>query len=283
MQIEILGSGGAITIPRPGCSCRLCREAREKGPPYARSGPAVFVHGPNALVDTPEEIKDQLNRADIDRVPACFYSHWHPDHLMGRRLWEMNIDWRHWPPEGKHTDIYLPERVARDFRQYLGSWDHLEFFQDKGIVALHVVANGETVNLGDYRITPFPLAEAFVYAFIIEGDGKRALIAPDELLGWKPDRLLGHFDLALVPMGVVDVNPLTGAQNIPAEHPVLALEATFRQTLDILRSVDADRLIMTHIEEPDGMSYDDLLQLEQKLAKDGWSIRFAYDGMMLHV
>ena len=47
VQVEILGSGGAVTIPRPGCGCRVCVEARGEGLPYARSGPSVFVHGPD--------------------------------------------------------------------------------------------------------------------------------------------------------------------------------------------------------------------------------------------
>ena len=66
VRVEILGSGGAVTIPRPGCSCRVCVEAREKGVPYARTGPSVFVHGPDVLIDTPEEAKQQLNRSQVD-------------------------------------------------------------------------------------------------------------------------------------------------------------------------------------------------------------------------
>src|SRR5262249_56693887 len=70
LKVEILGSGGAVTIPRPGCSCRVCVEAREKGVPYARTGPSVFVHGPDVLIDTPEEAKQQLNRSQVTRIAA---------------------------------------------------------------------------------------------------------------------------------------------------------------------------------------------------------------------
>lgn len=115
MQIEFLGTGGAITTPRPGCDCRICAQAREKGLPYARTGPSVFVHGPDVLIDTPEEIKNQLNRSRVTRIGACFYSLWHPDHTMGRRVWEANYDWRHWPPQHRPTPIYLPQQVAEDF------------------------------------------------------------------------------------------------------------------------------------------------------------------------
>ena len=128
MRIEFLGTGGATTIPRPGCRCRVCVEARQRGVPYSRSGPAVFVHGPDILIDTPEEIKDQLNRAGIERINAGTYSHWHPDHTMGRRIWEaLNVDFRNWPPSGDTTDIYLPEQVAIDFQSWLGLQEHFDF------------------------------------------------------------------------------------------------------------------------------------------------------------
>src|SRR4051812_46398689 len=151
MQVEILGSGGAATIPRPGCTCRVCAEAREKGGRYARTGPSTFVHGPNILFDTPEESKFQLERARIGEIAACFYSHWHPDHTMGRRVWETrNGDFRTWPREVKRplvTDLYLPQQVAHDFGTWLGGMAHLEFMRDRGWIRIHELRDGETVDI----------------------------------------------------------------------------------------------------------------------------------------
>ena len=76
MQIEILGSGGAVTTPKPLCECRICMEAREKGIPYSRSGPSVFIHGPNLLIDTPEDIFLQLNRAEIKKINLSRSMQW---------------------------------------------------------------------------------------------------------------------------------------------------------------------------------------------------------------
>jgi phosphoribosyl 1,2-cyclic phosphate phosphodiesterase len=70
LRFEFLGSGGAFPPPRPGCDCRVCREARERGVPYGRGGPSLFVHGPDILFDTPEEIRDLLVRAGVGRVAA---------------------------------------------------------------------------------------------------------------------------------------------------------------------------------------------------------------------
>ena len=162
MRVEILGSGGAATIPRPGCQCRVCVEAREKGGRFARTGPSTFVHGPNILFDTPEESKFQLERARIGDIAACFYSHWHPDHTMGRRVWETrNGDFRTWPREAKQplvTDVYLPEQVAKDFRIWLGGMAHLEFMRDRGWIRIHELEDGQTVEIGGVTVRPFRLS-----------------------------------------------------------------------------------------------------------------------------
>lgn len=283
MQVEILGSGGAVTIPQPGCECRVCVEARARGIPYSRSGPCTFVHGPNILIDTPEEIKDQLNRSRVRRIDACFYSHWHPDHVMGRRVWEMNTNWLNWPPQHRCTDIYLPQQVALDFRRWLGTWDHLAFFAKQGIVRLIELADGDTVELNGVRITPFRLAEDYVYAFIFEGEGKRLLIAPDELFGWEPPAWVRGLDLAVLPIGLPEFDIFTGERHIPAEHPILKREATYLQTLEIVRKLDAHHVIMTHIEEPERLSYDDLQRLAAQLQGEGLNITFAYDTMVVDV
>jgi phosphoribosyl 1,2-cyclic phosphate phosphodiesterase len=280
MRIEILGSGGATTTPRPGCSCRVCLEARERGVPYSRTGPSVFVHGPDVLVDTPEESKQQLVRAGVERVPIGLYSHWHPDHTSGRRVWEsLNFDFRAWPRRTFATsDIYLPERVARDFGEWLGLRAHFEYLERRlGVVRMHVVAEGESIRVGETTITPVRLAEEYSFAYLFEAGGRRALIAMDELVGWDPPDL-GPLDLALLPMGIVEHDPFTGERRIPADHPLLASEATFPQTLEIAAKLDAKRVVLAHIEEMDGLGHDDLRRLGERER-----LEFAYDTMLIEL
>lgn len=281
MKVEILGSGGALSIPKPLCRCRVCVEARERGVPYSRAGPATFVHGPDVLIDTPEEIKQQLNRSRVEQIAACFYSHWHPDHVMGCRVWEMHADFRSWPRRTLgSTPVYLPEGVAADFRVRLGLWEHLSYLAERGWIELVELGDGESVRLGRTTIRPFRLAERYVYAFVFEADGKRLLVAPDELKGWSPPQDLGLLDLAVVPMGIADHDPFSGERRIHADHPVLRFEATFAETLAIVERLDARRVVLAHIEEMDGLSYDDLRRLERTLDD---RISFAYDTMLIEL
>ena len=285
MEVEFLGTAGATTTPRPGCFCRICVEARERGVPYARTGPSTFVHGPDVLFDTPEESAYQLSRAAIREVKGAFYSHWHPDHVMGRRVWEgLKAEWRQWPPpKTRTTPIYLPQQVAEDFRGRLGSMEHLAYFAERGWIEIVELADGDTVTVGDAEISPFRLAEDYVYAFVLERDGRRLLLAPDELNGWHPPPDVRGVDVAVLPMGICEFDALTGERRIPAEHPVLRLEATFPETLEIVDELDAGRVVLTHVEEIDGLSYDDLRKLEARLQAAGRPVSFAYDTLRVAV
>jgi phosphoribosyl 1,2-cyclic phosphate phosphodiesterase len=282
VHVEILGSGGAVTTPRPGCFCRICAQARQRGIPYSRAGPSLFVHGPNVLIDTPEEIKEQLNRSRVLEIDGCFYSHWHPDHVMGRRVWETrNKDWTGLPPQNRHTTIYLPEAVAADFRKHLGSWEHFEFMASIGVVRIVDLQDGEAVELSGVRVTPFRLAETYVYAFLLEDGNHRVLIAPDELYHWIPAENVKGVDLAVLPMGIVEFDPFTKERRISEGHPVLRSEATFEETLRIIEELKPRLVVLTHIEEPSGLSFDDLQRLERRLSRAELPIRFAFDTMIV--
>ena len=258
----------------------MCEAARA-GSRDARMGPSVFVHGPDVLIDTPEESRLQLARSGVSSIGAALYSHWHPDHTAGRRVWEMNFDFRGWPREAKQTTctpVYVPQQVARDFEEYLGIAEQFRYLESMGVVRLHEIPDGETIELGGTRSTPFRLAESYVYAFVFEAEGRRALIAMDELNGWSPPRDLGSFDLALLPVGIFEHDAFTGERLIHAEHRLLQLEATYAETIEIVRALDADRVVLSHVEHMDGITHELLVELGRR---DGWEP--AYDGMTIDV
>ncbi|MFC1959933.1 MBL fold metallo-hydrolase [Chloroflexota bacterium] len=284
MRFEFLGTGGASITPRPGCMCRMCAEARQRGVPYSRNGPGLFVHGPNLLIDTAEDVAHSLNRAAIAQVDGVLWSHWHPDHTAGLRVLEMNI--RLWDLPSQHvcTPVYIPAGVGTDFDQY-GINDQLDYLEQKlGVIERNIVAEGSFFELNGMAVVPvhLPVRPDNVYAFILTEGDKRVLVAPDELFGWQPPVTLGHFDLAILPVGVFEFDPFSGERVIPAEHPVLTSEVTFRQTLDMVRQLDADRVIFTHIGEHDRLSYDDLMRLQRQLLTeqpDLGNVMFAFDRL----
>jgi phosphoribosyl 1,2-cyclic phosphate phosphodiesterase len=277
LRVEILGSGGAVTIPRPGCGCRVCSEARERGVPYARTGPSVFVHGPDVLIDTPEESKQQLNRSDVRRIAAGLYSHWHPDHTAGRRVWEaLNFDFRSWPARYETTPVYVPERVWDDFEAHYGLADQFRFLERQGTVKVELIGENTSFELDGTRITAIPLDAENAHAFLFEGGGRRVLIAMDETHRWSPPDL-GPLDLAVIPVGVFEHHPFSGERLIPEEFcrpPVR--KARYEISLELLRALAPRRSVLSHVEEMDRLSHDELLRLG---AADGWEP--AFDGLIL--
>ena len=278
MQVEILGSGGAVTIPRPGCRCTVCIEARENGAPYARTGPSVFVHGPDVLIDTPEEAKLQLNRSRVTRIAAGLYSHWHPDPTAGRRVWESrNFEFRSWPRRFETTPVYVPERVWGDFERNYGLAEQFRFMERQGTVKVHVLGEGEPLELDGATVTPVPLDAENAHAFLFDGGGQRVLIAMDETHRWAPSPDLGPLDLAVLPIGVFEHHPFSGERLIPEEFckpPVR--KARYEMTLELVRSLAPRRTVLTHVEEMDRLSHDELVRLG---TADGWEP--AYDGLVL--
>jgi phosphoribosyl 1,2-cyclic phosphate phosphodiesterase len=276
LKVEILGSGGAVTIPRPGCGCRVCVEARAKGIPYARTGPSVFVHGPDVLIDTPEESKIQLNRSQVTRITAGFYSHWHPDHTAGRRVWESrNFEFRSWPRRFETTPLYIPERVWSDFEANYGLADQFRFMEKQGTVKVVPVAENEPFEIGGARVTAVPLAAENAHAFLFERGGKRVLVAMDETHGWAPPEL-GPLDLAVLPVGVFELHPFTGERLIPEEFCKPPVKKTrYAQALEMVRTLAPRRAVLSHVEEMDRLSHDELVRLG---AADGWEP--AFDGLV---
>ena len=145
------------------------------------------------------------------------------------------------------------------------------------------LGEGEGFQIGAYCVTPLALAEEYVFAQLIEGQGRRVFVAADELFGWWPPDDLGHLDVAVLPLGVVEFDLLSGARHYPADHPVLAREATVEQTLAVVRQLDVDRVVLTHISEADQVGYDEALQLQQQWQTEGLPVSMAYDGLLIEV
>ena len=175
--------------------------------------------------------------------------------------------------------------MAADFARTLGGREHLAFLEERlGVVRVHELEDGDEIELDGLRVRPFRLAEDYVYGLELHAGAARVLVVADELNGWTvPDELRG-VDLAILPMGICEHDPFTGERRIAPEHPILRVEATFAETLEVVRALGAGRVYLTHVEEPDQLGYDDLLRLERVLAeRDGVEVTFAYDGLAFDV
>ena len=282
MKLEILGSGGAVTAPKPFCTCTSCTEARKKN--HTRYGPSVFIHGPDILIDTPEEIAVEVNRTELPQVQAVFYSHWHPDHTAGKRFFEKNIDWIGLPPKNKKTKVVLTETIAATFKSNMALMDSFSYFSHLGIIDLLIIKDDEELELSGYVIKPVQLAMDYVFGYEISGDGQKFLLIMDELKNWQPGAAAAanRYTLVYLPLGIFDINPFTHKRLIDENHPTLKDEQTIEETLETVQKLNSDTFVLSHIEEPDNITYALGKRLSKYYSeKTHKNIILAYDGMII--
>ncbi|EFK11402.1 conserved hypothetical protein [delta proteobacterium NaphS2] len=282
MEITILGSGGCTVIPKPLCPCDICREARQKGVPYARSGPAVFIHDENLLIDTPAEIGRQLNQNRIDSLQHLMFTHLDPDHVEGIRVVEqIALDFRDWRAyENKRITLLLPEPLDRDIfrlKSFYGSL--LDFYQRQGYVKC--IPFKHQIKIGEMRILGIPVdrGQQMVFIYVVEKAGRKLVYAPCDIRPFPETRseVQGAHLLVIQP-GIFETG-LKHGFTYPKNHISRTTLYTFEQTLALAKRIAAQQVLFVHLEEYWNRGYDDYSAIEREY-KD---VRFAHDGMRVNL
>lgn len=259
MEFTILGSGGAIRIPRACCSCKVCQEARLKGFPYKRLGQSLFLHQESMLFDTPEDINEELNIHNVEEVRHIFYTHWHPDHTLGCRIIEVLMEDRN---DKVPINIYMPpENIEIAFNKGNSIFS---FYEQLGYCK--IINVDTTIMFDKISVKRIKLLNNFAYAFLIEEANKKVLYCPCHSMYLPIIDELYNVDLIIMGLGYMNTteDSLTNFQ---------------RDNLRIINELKPKKVVFTHIEELDGLSFDDYKKLEQKYN----SLEFAYDGMNIHI
>ncbi|HCY85847.1 MAG TPA: hypothetical protein DHV36_11995 [Desulfobacteraceae bacterium] len=280
MELTVLGSGGCMPIPRPLCNCGICREAREKGHPFRRTGPSLFIHGDNLLIDTPAEIGTQLNREGICSLSHILFTHLDPDHIEGLRVIEqIALDFRTWRgiPE-KRLTLLIPRALMEHFGEITtvyGPW--LDFLEDSGFAVCREFDS--TIRLGELKITAIrvPGSNPPVFIFVFEKQGARIVYAPCDIKPFPESRQqVRHPDLLLIQPGMFEQG-LAGDFRYPEGHVSRTTLYTYDDTLALAERLKADRVVFIHLEEYWHRSFSDYMAMETD------NITFAYDGMPLAI
>ena len=124
----------------------------------------------------------------------------------------------------------------------------------------------------------------YVFGYEITGDKKKYLIIMDEMKSWQPSINMQNqkYDIVYLPLGIFDINPLTNKRLINENHPTLKDEQTIEETLKTVKELNSDKFILSHIEEPDNITYKLGKQLSKYYSKKlNKNIKLAYDGMII--
>lgn len=282
MRFIITGSGGCVATPKPCCRCRICKQAREKGYPYARTGPSLYLEDSSLLVDTPEDIAHSLNNADIKSVDHILYSHWDPDHTLGMRVLEqLRLEWLDFydgvKPQSSVT-VHASPSVMEDINGIRSKYGSLmDYYVSMGLAARHIIDG--PFDIGGVTVTTIPVPKnKSVSVFVFESGGKKLVYAPCDCKPFPEDTVLHNADVLVIGNTVVG-EILKDGRILGPNHPILDELHTMDDVLRIKKALAAEHVIVTHLEEDWGKNYDDYTTLE----KEYNGVRFAFDGMEIDV
>lgn len=280
MKFTILGSGGCVALPKPLCQCDICKEAREKGKPYSRFGCSLYLEDLNLVVDTPEDIVHAINYSNVKQIDTVLFSHIDPDHTLGMRVFEqLRIDWLEISEGRECTNpikVLAMNHVMEDINtigfKYGSFLDYYE--KARNLIKRQVVE--ESITIKDIKITFIKATSATVFVF--EQNGNKAIYAPCDVKPFPEHNIFENADVMIIGDTVIGETLKDGF--ILKKDNLLREELfTMEEIEELKKKYSIKNVIMTHLGEDWGKSYDDYLKLEKQYE----NIKFAYDGMKIEI
>ena len=281
MKFIIIGSGGCVCLPKPLCQCNICVEARQKGGRYKRYGCSLYLEDASLLVDTPEDIAHALNASDIRSVERVLYTHRDPDHTLGMRIFEqLRLEWLDYyekiPPRSPVDVCATPEVMETINGIGIGYGAILDYYVKMGLVNRKPIT--EQFCVGNIKISAVSVGKSkSVSVFLFEENDHKVIYAPCDCKPFPMDESLHNADLLIIGNTFIG-DTLKDNRLLSIDHPLRQELHSMEGVLEIKNKLSVRDVIVTHIEEDWGKSYDDFIALE-----DQYGVKFAYDGMVVSV
>ena len=282
MKFIVVGSGGCVCTPKPLCQCHVCVQARTNRHPYARCGCSLFLEDISLLVDTPEDIAIALNNSNIKSVDTILYSHWDPDHTMGMRIMEqLRLEWLDFyegiKPDNPIT-VYADAEVMKDLNGIRSKYGSLLNYYERMNLIKRKHVDG-SIKISNIKISFVPVSKSkAVSIFVFESNGKKLIYAPCDCIPFPDNELFHNADMLVIGNTFIG-DVLKNGTVITPEHPLRKELHSFEDVLNIKERLGISHVIITHIEEDWGKTYDDYVALEKKYQ----NIQFAFDGLEINL
>lgn len=280
MKLKIIGSGGCVALPKPLCKCRICKEARLKGHPYSRYGCSLFIEDLGMLIDTPEDITQAINYSELDEINYVLYSHVDPDHTLGMRVFEhIRLNWLE-ISKGKEctnpVNVLAMDHVMEDINSIkfkLGSY--LDYYENvRKLIRRKTIES--SIIIDGIKISFLKVNHATIFVF--EKYDKKVIYAPCDVKPFLKDIIFEDADLLIIGNTVVE-DKLKDGFILDENNPLRKELFTLYEIQNLKNNYGIKNVIITHLEEDWGKSYDDYIKLEKQYS----DIKFAYDGMKIEI
>lgn len=274
MKLVMLGSGGVTDIPRPTCFCSVCKEARKKGIPYARTGTCLYEKKSGVLFDMPVEIREQLNREKVKKISHVILTHWHPDHTLGlRTLMELNWNYDGGKPYGPVIPVYI-SRLQYEWFKEKSCGSFLDYYEKLGFIKLVWMEHKKKISEGNITVTPYLINHTKGFYFLITDGKKRIVYLPCEYHMVEIDPEVRDIDVFIAHNLFWENKAVSPRKNPPKD------EDTFEKMVLDAKEMGAKKIYLTHIEETFKLGHD-TLNKQLKKYYPGVPVEAGYDGLVI--
>lgn len=233
----------------------------------------------NILIDTPEDINASLNNAGIQKVEHILYSHCDPDHTMGMRVIEqLKMDWLA-DSLGKKPDnpievASLPVIIEDMKKQGTKYGSIMEYYEARGLIYTSKIRTLKYDNI----LVELILVDKqeHVAIFVISSDGQKIIYAPCDVKPFPKSEKFQDADVLIIGNTIVG-DVLKNGFVLKEDNPLRKELFTLDEIDMIRKQYGIKEVIITHLEEDWGKSYDDYKELERQLN----ATHFAYDGLKI--
>jgi phosphoribosyl 1,2-cyclic phosphate phosphodiesterase len=254
-RLKFLGSGSAWPIPRLGCKCYVCEDARREDSKSRRTRPSILLEHGNKkiLVDCTPDFYSQMIREEVEDLDYLLISHIHNDHVAG-------------------LDDILPVIERKNEKMTLVTSEEVYKELKKKFDYLMGNFNEKLLKFGDYleidglKISYVPVMHGvYTLGFIFEGNKKIVYLSDIT------HPLEKKFLEKIMSADYLILDGSEIASRSPRFH--LSLESQLEMALE----AKAKNVIFTHIGHGCPL-HEELEELVKKLHPNS---RIAYDGMII--
>ncbi len=274
MKVILLWVWATNPVPIPTCYCETCKQARMDKKNYS-TRPSLYLEN-WILIDTPQDIRDQLNRENIWKITDVFYTHWHPDHTYWLFIFE---DLFYAKKEFKKVKIHLPMNMVDDFKKYVPDLFYLE---RQWFIEIHIIENRKEIIIDTVKIIPLDMyrTDRIRYNYLIDSWNKKILYAPCSCFGLYIDEHYFRVDYLLMEYWWLGDSKRLRTEyeswidNFP--HKSCIDHISFDENIAIINQIRPKKSFLIHGDFHN--TYDKLQTLSQK-----HNITFPLDGLCLEI
>ncbi len=132
----------------------------------------------------------------------------------------------------------------------------------------------DSIQIGEIKITLIKAESATVFVF--EEGEKKLIYAPCDVKPFPVNGIFKDADVMIIGNTVIG-DVLKGDFKLEEDNPLREELFVMDEIVDLKNKYNIKKVIMTHLEEDWGKSYDDYLELQNHYE----DISFAYDGMVI--